>query len=455
MTDHQKALQYARDHKTQFLTELEEFVRIPSVSTSSANKPDVARAADWLARSLKKLGMSNVQIMPTEGNPIVVGEYKEPGVSRQTVLVYGHYDVQPAEPLELWESEPFKPEIRDGRLYGRGTSDMKGQILATLKAIESIKSQGDFPVNLKFIFEGEEEIGSIHFEEFVKTHKDLLACDLVLNPDTGMISADQPTIIYGLRGLAYFEVNIYGPSHDLHSGSYGGVVANPAQVLCELIAGMHDADGHVTLPGFYDRVRPIDPEERKELARLPIDDQYYLDGTGAKSLRIEKGYTSLEAIGARPTLEVNGFLSGFTEEGSKTVIPAKAMAKISTRLVPDQDPKEITGMLDQYLREHIPAGVSYEIKNLSGGNPCITARDSHGVEALKKALIEIWHKEPVFKREGGSVPVVGDFQTYLGADSVLTGFALPDDNAHSPNEKLDLANWQRGIDALILFFFNL
>jgi acetylornithine deacetylase/succinyl-diaminopimelate desuccinylase-like protein len=455
MLDRQKALQYARDHQTPFLTKLEDFVRIPSVSTDPEHKPDMKRAADFLAQSLKDLGMTNINVFPTGGHPIVYGESKNIDAGRKTVLVYGHYDVQPADPLELWVSDPFNPQIRGQEIFARGASDMKGQILAVFDAIESIQSQEKFPVNLKFIFEGEEEIGSIHFEEFVKNHKELLACDLVLNPDTGMISAEQPAILYGLRGLAYFEVTIYGPSHDLHSGSFGGVVANPAQVLCELIAGMHDADGHITLPGFYDSVRPIEPDERKELAQLPITDQDYIKTTGVRQLRLEKGFTSIEAIGARPTLEVNGFLSGFTGEGSKTVIPAKAMAKISTRLVPDQDPKVVSEQLKQYLTEHAPASVTWEVKDLSGGKPCITARDSAGVEALKKAYIEVWKRDPVYKREGGSVPVVGDFQVHLGADSVLSGFGLPDDNIHSPNEKLDLPNWRRGIEALIHFFYNL
>jgi acetylornithine deacetylase/succinyl-diaminopimelate desuccinylase-like protein len=434
---------------------LEKFVNIPSVSTDPAHKPDMKRAADFLTQSLKDLGMTNIQIFPTAGHPIVYAESKNMDPAKKTVLVYGHFDVQPADPLELWKSDPFKAEVRGDEIFARGASDMKGQILAVFDAIESIQSQDKLPVNVKFIFEGEEEIGSIHFEEFVRTHKELLACDMVLNPDCGMISAEQPAIIYGLRGLAYFEVTVYGPSHDLHSGTFGGVVPNPAQVLCELIAGMHDADGHVTLPGFYDRVRKIEPDEKKELAQLPITDQDFIDNTGAKQLRVEKGYTAIEAIGARPTLEINGFLSGFTGEGSKTVIPAKAMAKISTRLVPDQDPSEVSEQLKKYLTEHAPASVTWELKDLSGGKPCITARDSDGVEALKKAYIEVWKKNPVYKREGGSVPVVGDFQVHLGADSVLSGFGLPDDNIHSPNEKLNLPNWNRGIEALIHFFYNL
>lgn len=455
MMDRQKAIQYARDHQNPFLAELGAFVNIPSVSTDPAHKTDMRRACDFLSQALNELGMVNIQICPTAGHSIVVAESPNLDPSKKTVLVYGHYDVQPAEPLELWKSDPFKAEIRDEKIFARGASDMKGQILAVLDAVESIRSQGDLPVNLKFIFEGEEEIGSVHFEEFVKTHKELLACDLVLNPDCGMISPDQPAIIYGLRGLAYFELTVHGPTQDLHSGTFGGVIANPAQVLCELIAGMHDADGRVTLPGFYDRVREIDPEERRELAQLPYSEQDIMKITGARKLKIEKGFTAVEALGARPTLEVNGFLSGFTAEGSKTVIPAWAMAKISTRLVPDQDPAEVSVQLRQYLTSHAPDTVTWELKDLSGGKPCITARDSVGVEALKKAYFEVWKKNPVYKREGGSVPVVGDFQVHLGADSVLSGFGLPDDNIHSPNEKLDIPNWKRGIEALIHFFYNL
>ncbi len=458
MSDHRRtaALQYAHEHEASFLKQLNEFASIPSVSTEPAYEPAIQRAAEWVASQLRALGMEQVKVYPTGGHPVVYGASLNAGPGAPTVLIYGHYDVQPAEPLELWESGPFEPTIRGENLYGRGVSDMKGQVMACLDALEAItRTAGKLPVNVKFLIEGEEEIGSPHLEGFIAGHKELLSSDFALNPDTGMISPEFPAITYALRGLAYYELRIYGPDHDLHSGLFGGVVHNPAQVLCELIAGMHDDQGRVTLPGFYDSVRLLDQEEREELARLPTDEAFYLAQTGAPALWGESGYRPAERTGARPTLEVNGLLSGYTGSGTKTVLPAWAMAKISMRLVPDQDPEEVYRQLCKYLEEYSPPTIRWEVLDLQGGLPSISDRHSPGVLALSKALEAVWGKRPLMKREGGSVPVVGQFQEYLGIQSVNGGFGLYDDRAHSPNEKLHLPTWKRGIDALIHFFYNL
>jgi acetylornithine deacetylase/succinyl-diaminopimelate desuccinylase-like protein len=450
----ESALQYARSNKENFLSTYKEILSIPSISTDPERAADIRRAGEWMAAQLRALGMQKVQIFPTARHPVVYGEWLGvPGAP--TVLVYGHYDVQPADPLALWETEPFVPTMRGENIFARGASDMKGQALATLKAVESLVRTGGLPVNVKWLFEGEEEIGSPNLGAFIIEHKDMLACDFALNPDAGMMEKDCPTITYGLRGLAYFEVRVHGPAHDLHSGLYGGVVHNPANALAELIAGMHDAQGRVTLPGFYDRVRALSAEERQELARLPIDEKHYLEQTGVPALRGESGYTANEQTGARPTLDVNGLLSGFTGEGSKTVIPAWAMAKISTRLVPDQDPNEVHQQLLRYLEENAPKDIRWEVKSLAGSPASISDRNNVGVQAMAKALETVWGQRPYFKREGGSIPVVGDMQRMLKIESVICGFGLPDDNVHAPNEKQHLPTWYQGIEAFIHFFLNL
>jgi acetylornithine deacetylase/succinyl-diaminopimelate desuccinylase-like protein len=447
------AVQYAHENQSKFLTEFKDLLRIPSVSTDPDHKPDMHKAASFLAEKLKKLSFDAVQILPTAGHPVVYGEHLRAGSQAQTVLIYGHYDVQPAEPLELWDSGAFDPEIRDGQIYARGASDMKGQVMAVIYAIESILAAESLHINVKVLFEGEEEIGSPHLDSFIEQHQRLLACDFALNPDGGMIAADVPTIIYGLRGLAYFELRIYGPAHDLHSGLFGGAIHNPAQVLCELIAGMHDGQGRITLPGYYDRVRPLSTDEKLEISRLGMDEAYYKKQTGAVNLWGEAGYLPAERIGARPTLEINGILSGFTGAGSKTVLPAKAMAKISMRLVPDQNPSEVHQQLIRYLETHAPDTVRWELDEMAGGPACITDRNLPAAQALARALEAVWGKKPVYKREGGSIPVVASMQTLLGVDSVVTGFGLGDDNIHAPNEHLSLRNWTMGIDALIHFFY--
>ena len=415
MTDSRsKALQFASTHKDDFLSFLKELVSIPSISTDPEKKSEIKKCADLIANKLTSVGIEHVQLVRTNGNPVVYGDYLHAGPDKPVVLIYGHYDVQPEDPVELWETE-----------------------------------------NIKFALEGEEEIGSPSFHDFLVDNKSMVQADIVVNPDAGMVSKDQPAIIYGLRGLAYFEVQVFGPNRDLHSGSFGGVVHNPAQVLCDLISGMHDADGKITLPGFYDSVLPISEQEHEELERLNLDDHYYCKQTGVKQVKGEKGYTSIERIGARPTLEINGLLSGFTGHGGKTIIPAKAMAKISSRLVPDQRPEQVHQQLIEYFKRSAPPTVDWEIEMISGGNPSISDINLPETKSLAKALETVWGVKPVYKREGGSISVTADFQEILGIDSVLTGFGLPDDNIHSPNEHLHLPTWQKGIQALIHFFYNI
>jgi acetylornithine deacetylase/succinyl-diaminopimelate desuccinylase-like protein len=464
MTDHrQSALDYAHQNSDRFLEELKDFLAIPSISTSPDRNADMQRAAEWVAAQLRSLGMEKVQIMPTGGHPVVYGEQLKAGKAlaergrsdAPTVLIYGHYDVQPVDPLDLWITDPFQAEVRGEHLYARGSSDMKGQVIASMKAIESIVRTGGLPVNLKWLIEGEEEIGSKNLGEFIKKHSDMLQADFCINPDAGMINANAPTITYGLRGLAYFEIRVYGPDRDLHSGLFGGTVHNPAQALAELIAGMHDKRGRITLPGFYDKVRKADKAERLELNRLPTRAKLFLDQTGVPALWGEPDYTPEERVSIRPTLEVNGLLSGFTGEGSKTVLPAWAMAKISCRLVPDQTPGMVYKSMIKYMKEHAPKTIRWEVKDLQSSGTAITERDSIGVQAVARGLQQVWGKRPYFKREGGSIGVVVQLQKYVGVDSVLTGFGLPEDNAHSPNEKLHLPTWRKGIDAFIHSIYNL
>ena len=456
MTDPRtSAIQYAHNNAIRFLDELKIFSSIASISTEESSKLEVLRAAEWTANHLLLLGVNNVQIFPTPGHPVVYGEWLGAGHSAPTALIYGHYDVQPVDPVNLWVSGPFSPDVRGDYIFARGITDMKGQMLVALDAFESISASGNLPINFKFLFEGEEEIGSPNLAPFLETHSELLHCDFAINPDTGTLAPDIPCITYALRGLAYMELRVYGPDHDLHSGTFGGAVLNPAQALCELIAGMHDDLGRVTLPGFYEKVRSIDKSEQDELAKLPIGDPYYLEATGAPALYGEDGYSTIERLGVRPTLEVNGLLSGFTGEGAKTVLPSWAMAKISTRLVPDQQPADVYQQMKSYLDSTAPKEIRWNLIPMHGGPASISDRSSKYIKALERALETVWQKPPVYKREGGSVPVVSDFQKILGVETVNTGFSMPDDNMHSPNEKLHLPTWYRGIDTFIHFYFNL
>lgn len=456
MSDHrQKALAYLQDHQSQSLEKMKEIISIPSVSTDPERKNDIQKAAEWLKAELSSLGMTRVEIYPTPRHPIVYAENLSAGEDKPTALIYGHYDVQPEDPIEEWDSDPFTPTVVDDNLYARGSTDMKGQIIAAFSAIEAIQQTGDLPINVKFLIEGEEEIGGSHLKGFIKEHKEMLACDFFLNPDTGMMAPDLPTITYALRGIAYFELRVQGPKQDLHSGTFGGAIHNPAQVMTDLLSGLHDEQGRVTLPGFYDKVIPLDDEERDELARLPVGEEFFLKQGGVKALWGEQGYTAVERVGARPTLEINGLYSGFIGEGQKTVLPAYAMAKVSTRLVADQDPDDVYERFQAYLAENAPETVTWELKKLAGDYPSQSDRNSKWINAYLDAAEAAWGVRPLFKREGGSVPVVVHVQQALGVDAVNIGFGLPSDNMHGPNEKIHLPTFYKGEEALVHFFFNL
>ena len=444
------ALAHAQSNSERHLEEYRALLAMPSISTLPENKPDVLKTAEWLAQQLRDLRMENVAVMPTDGHPIVYGEWlKAPG--KPTLLIYGHYDVQPVDPLDEWESDPFAGEIRGDYIYARGASDMKGQIFAQLKAMESIAAQGDYPVNVKYLLEGEEEVGSPSLPGFIDAHKERLACDAVLNCDSGIYNKDTPAIMYSLRGLAYFELELRTAQKDLHSGMFGGAVRNPLHVMSELIAAMHDPQGRVTLPGFYDDVRPLSDEERTLLQRLPHDDESFQEMAGVQMCFGEAGFSTVERIGARPTLEVNGIWGGFTGEGAKTVLPARAHAKISARLVADQDPEAIEGQFRAFLEDHVPEGVSWKLHKHSSGPGSTMDRTSLYIKAAEQALETSYGKPPVFKREGGSVPIVGMLQKKLGVDTVMLGFAQPDDGIHGPNERQYLPGFFRGIETYIRY----
>lgn len=448
------ALKYLEENHERFQNELIELLRIPSISHDPAHKADMDKAAQWLADKLRSMGINNVEILPTAGHSVVYGEWlaTRGGASAPIVLVYGHYDVQSPEPLEDWKSEPFEPDIRNDNLYARGSSDMKGQTLAVVNAVEAIIKTENLPLNMKFLIEGEEEIGSKHLNEFLVANREKLACDFSLNTDAGgMPDADTPSICYALRGGASFILNIFGPSQDLHSGEYGGVIQNPIHVLSKLIADLHDDSGHVTLPGFYDKVRKIDAEEHAELARLPFNDAFLLKHSGAPALWGEPEFIPAERIGARPTMEVVMFEAG----QPKSAIPAKASARFAFRLVPDQDPNDVHQQFRRYLETYTPPTVKWELEVRMGGQGIITDRKSPEVLAMKSALQTVFGKEPIFQRAGGGIGAVLMFKQTLGIDSVLTGFSLYDDNFHGPNEKLHLPTWRKGMAALVHFFHNL
>jgi acetylornithine deacetylase/succinyl-diaminopimelate desuccinylase-like protein len=450
----EKAIAFARANRDRFLRDLQALLEIPGVSTLSENAADIQRTADWLQSRLSKLGF-DTRLLPTGGPPIVYAEHSGAGPSAPTVLCYGHYDVQPAEPLEEWQTPPFAPAVRGENLYARGASDMKGPLLAYLAALESILAADKLPVRVKILFEGEEEVGSPHLAAALRQYRELLECDAVLNGDTLILRPDLPTIVYGLRGLAYYEIRVETAEHDLHSGLFGGAVPNAGQALCELIAGMHDGRGRVTLPDFYADVIPLEKEERAELARIPWTEQEFLAQATARGTNGEEGYTVVERIGARPTLEVNGLLCGFTGEGSKTVLPARAMAKVSMRLVPDQRPERVQRQLEAYLRAKAPGWLKWEVIDLAGSPAGIVRRDTPAMRAAMRALEGAYGVRPAFAREGGSVPVVTYIQEILGRESIMMGISLPDDNLHAPNEKLHLPTFARGIEANIRFFYEL
>lgn len=450
-----KALQHAGENRERYVEQLFDLLRIPSVSTLSEHRPDIERAAEWLASEMSRVGLKNVQTMPTDGHPVVYGEWLEAGGGAPTVLIYGHYDVQPVDPLELWDSPPFEPVIRDGEIYARGASDDKGQAFAHIKAIESmLAANGRLPVNVKLILEGEEEIGSPSLETFVVANKELLAADTGLVSDGRIVGPEQPSIVYALRGMTYMEVIITGPKRDLHSGTYGGSVHNPAQVMAEIIAALHDKNGHITIPGFYDKVRPLSDSERAALKQVPYTLEQWQQETGLEKPWGEPDFTLLERASARPTCEVNGMWGGFQGEGGKTIIPAEAGAKISMRLVPGQDPGEIAQLFTDYVMSVAPDDVKVVVNNLTGGWPAITPIDSPEMQAAARAYEAVWGVRPVFTREGGSIPIVATFQKELGTPVVLMGFGL-DDNTHAPNEHFRVSHFYRGIDTIIQYYYNL
>ena len=442
--------EYMEANRQRFLDELFELLRFPSVSADPAYSEDVHRTAEYVAQKLKDAGAENVEICPTAGHPIVYGE-KIIGPDKPTVLVYGHYDVQPPDPLELWETPPFEPTVRDGKIFARGACDDKGQFYMHVKAFELMQATGTLSCNVKFMIEGEEEVGSDNLGVFVKANKERLAADVVLISDTAMISLDTPSLETGLRGLSYVEVEVTGPNRDLHSGVYGGAVANPVTILAQLIASLHDENNRVAIPNFYDDVVELSSTERELLNKAPFDEAAYKADLGIKALWGEKGYTTIERTGIRPTLELNGIWGGYIGKGAKTVLPSKANAKISMRLVPNQDPDKITVLFTKHFESIAPAYVTVKVTPHHGGQPAVTPTDSVAYRAAEKAIEEAFGKKPIPTRGGGSIPIVSLFENELGLKTVLMGFGLDSDNLHSPNEKYDIANYFKGIETIPLF----
>jgi acetylornithine deacetylase/succinyl-diaminopimelate desuccinylase-like protein len=439
---------YLTSNDARIQRELFDFLRIPSVSARSEHDADTARAAEWTAKALRDAGLE-ATVHPTAGHPVVIGEWRSAAKSAPTVLVYGHYDVQPAEPLELWTSPPFEPTVRDGRVYARGSVDDKGQLFLHIKALEAhLRARGKLPVNVIVLAEGEEEVGSEHLAEFIESHADRLRADYVVISDSAMFAPGLPSILSSLRGLAYFEINVQGPAQDLHSGSYGGAVVNPAMALAKILATFHDADGRIAIPGFYDKVREWPSAVRTQMKGLPFDEENFRAETGAPALGGEKGYTVLERLWTRPTCEVNGLLSGYTGEGAKTVLPSKAMAKVSCRLVPDQDPAEIEKLMKAHVAKVAPKGVNVTVTHLHGGRPWRAELNGPLFDAARRALAAAFGREAVITGEGGSIPVVGDFARILGAPVALIGFGLPGENAHAPDEWMSMENFTKGMRAI-------
>ncbi len=451
-----EALQYAHSHRDSFLAELKDFLALPSISALPEHKPDVQRTAQWLADRFTAIGLRNAKVNSTPGNPVVTAEWLEAGPTKPTVLIYGHYDVQPVDPLELWQSDPFKAEVRDNYLYARGASDDKGQTFIYPKVLESfMRTSGKLPVNVKLLIEGEEEVGGPSLDPFIVSHQEQLTADVAVISDTHMLRPDLPCLVYALRGLCYIQVEVTGPSRDLHSGQYGGAIYNPIQALSEMLAALKDRDGHITVPHFYDKVVSLSAAERKILAQAPFDEKEFMRDAGVNSVWGEKGYTTKEQVSARPTLEINGIWGGFTGEGSKTVLPSKAFAKISCRLVANQDHAEIAELLCNHLKQIAPPYVTVETKRLHGGHGALINLDSKYMRTASQVLQQVFGSAPVYEREGGSIPVVATFQKTLGIDSIMLGFGLPDDNLHSPNERFYLPNFYNGIDAVIRYFAEL
>jgi acetylornithine deacetylase/succinyl-diaminopimelate desuccinylase-like protein len=442
-------MNYYQQHQAEFVEGLRAFLRIPSVSTLPEHKSDIRRAAEFVRNELQAAGMTSAELIEGKGNPLVYAEWLgAPG--KPTILFYGHYDVQPPDPLDEWKSPPFEPEVRGQDIFARGSSDDKGQTYIQIKAVEGLlKSTGKLPVNVKFLIEGEEETGGEHIEEYVKSKPPQLKADAAVVCDTEMFAPDLPTICIGLRGIVYGDLVVEGAHHDLHSGVYGGAAPNPIQAVAEILCALKDRDGHIRIPGFYDRVIPPDPKERAAWARLPFDEKEYIEKEmGARELVGEPGVPLFDRLWARPTLEVHGIRGGFTGEGAKTVIPARAVAKVSARLVADQRPAEAAAQLKAAVKAACPKGVNAEFKVLHSGAPSLTNPDNRFIHAAAQAMKEVFGKETVYIRSGGSIPIVGVFDQYLGIPSVMMGFGLPDDNLHAPNEKFHLPNFFRGIESV-------
>lgn len=445
---------YIEQNKDRFLAELFDLLRIPSISADSKYAGDVRRTAEWVAESLRKAGAENVSVMETGGHPMVYGD-KITDASLPTVLVYGHYDVQPPDPIELWTSGPFEPVLKDGKIYARGACDDKGQMYMHVKALEMMLASGEpLPVNLKFMIEGEEEVGSENLGKFLEDNKERLKADVILVSDTGILSNEHPSICVGLRGLAYMFVDVIGPNRDLHSGMYGGAVANPINVLCDMISSLHDEKRRVTIPGFYDRVRELSNAERTEMGKAPFSEAEFLHELDMAAPMGEEGYSTLERKSIRPTLDVNGIWGGYTGEGAKTVIASEAHAKISMRLVPDQNPDEIAQHFEKHFRSIAPASVKVTVNAHHGGWPAVTPTDSPAYKAAAQAFVQAWGKEPIPMREGGSIPIVALFERILGLKTVLLGFGLDSDAIHSPNEHYGVFNFLKGIETIAAFHKN-
>ena len=442
---------YVETHKDRFLEELFELIRIPSVSSKADAKDDMNRTAEHIKDALLKAGADHAEVKKTSGWPVVYG-HKMVDPSLPTVLVYGHYDVQPVEPLELWDSPPFEPEVRDGKIFARGADDDKGQLFMHVKAFELMNASGTLTCNVKFMIEGEEEIGSPSLKKFCKENKELLKSDIILISDTTMIAQDIPSITVGLRGLSYMEVEVTGPNRDLHSGLYGGAVANPANLLAEMIASLTDENNHITIPGFYDDVLEVSDSERAEMAKAPFDLEGYKKALDIGEVVGEAGYSTNERTGIRPSLDVNGIWSGYTGEGAKTVLPSKAYAKISMRLVPNQDSKKIDELFIKHMERIAPEGTKVKAKSLHGGQGYVTPIDFPAYRAASRAIEESFGKAPIPVRSGGSIPIVSDFEEVLGVKSILMGFGLDSDAIHSPNENYPLFNFYKGIETIPLFY---
>jgi acetylornithine deacetylase/succinyl-diaminopimelate desuccinylase-like protein len=449
-------LNYIETNRANFVDQLKELLRFPSISTNPENKEDVRKCAEYIKSQLESMGMLHAAVYPTAGHPVVYADWLHAGAGKPTVLIYGHYDVQPVDPLNLWTTPPFQPEIRNGKIFARGAVDDKGQVFIHLKSLEAhFKQNKSLPVNIKLIIEGEEEIGSMHLEDFIKKNKELLKSDVVVISDTAMFDKNTPAITYGLRGLCYMQVEVTGPNRDLHSGSFGGSIENPINALANMITKLKNDKGKILIDGFYDDVIPLTEREREEYRKLPFDDKAYKEDLRVSELSGEEGYTTIERIWARPTLDCNGIWGGFTGEGAKTVLPSKAFAKISMRLVPNQDPQKVEELFVRYIKKITPKTVKSETKGLHHGKPAITPIDSPWVRAAFKALKQGFKKEPVFIREGGSIPVVVSFKELLNLQTVLLGFGLHDENAHSPDEHFDLDNFHKGIITTSLFYDEL